>query len=1683
MKKKIISLVVCLAMMLSLMSFSITASADANFSGSGTQADPFLIQTKSDLTTLATLTNAAATKEYASKYYKLTADIDMTGGNYEPISRANGDANTPSGAAFTGTLDGDGHIISNITLNPHYGYAFTYGLIGYLGDCGTVKNLGVENIRLNGDSGQRLRIGGIAGIIGSSITIENCYVRTAYFRATTTQPTYVGGIAGYAAGSSGNISNCYSIGLTFTLGNSNNSAGIIGGVTSGYTATNCYTTNGRTQASRSGTYMTVTKCYDANGQAGALANATVANLGAAFKADINSKNGGRPLLSWEDIGKSFDGSGTEDDPYLIGTPADLTKLSTITNTASSAAAYADKYYRLTADIDLTDVSYTPISRATSLTTAQGAAFTGTLDGNYHIIKNISFANLATYGNTYGIIGYLGAGGTVKNLGVENMTVNGSNAQRLCIGGVAGTINSSVNIDNCYVRNMTVNATTDQATFCGGIAGYAAGSLGNISNCYSIGLTFTLTNSTNSAGIIGGVTAGYTAANCYTTSGRTQVSRTGAYMTVTHCYDANGQAGALADATASNLGDAFKADTNYKNGGYPLLSWEDPGIASFEGRGTEADPFLISTAEDLTRLATLTNTISTAVFATRYYKLTNDINMTAVAYTPISRATSMSAPSGAAFTGTFDGDGHIISNISFGNLATYGNTYGIIGYLGEGGTVKNLGVENITVNSGASNRVCIGGIVGSMGNQAAIQNCYVRGMTVTSTVVGHDDKGNLTDFPYVGGIAGRTLGQSGTITSCYTKDLSYNLAENRYSGGILGSCGSADYSAANCYTRSSTLQGRVSGTNSQMQVYNCYAFADRHNATTANLGLSFIADLDSINGGTPVLVWEYEKRHSDAKKSSVTVNMTGEGFVDFFSSTVDSSLAEMDPFGNISVYSGQGLGFTLIANDGDVVTRVNYNGKSLVPDTDGRYTFEFDSSEALNVTFTTPTAGDITLYVSNQGSDTNDGTQMAPLKTVQAAVLATRAVTGDKTINLADGEYLLENTIILEDCDDNIKFNAYQGGKVSFNGGKSVSKDLFRESSEDEDILVANLSEAGITNFGKIKSFGYGSYPDSLDDGYNPILTIDGEYQILARSNGYLSASEIVSGSDNKDNLSFKTTGVDATKWQNEKYMGVYGYFANAWADLSAGAAVAADGTISLNCPSAYGADTNHTRFFVFNAYSELDTKGEYYIDTNAGMLYIYKPDNWNNVETIFFAASDKPIVTVNNAANVMFNGITFTNTNSYGLKASNASGISIEGCEFSGIGKDAIYITASSYANIASNKIKDIGVEGIRYINSGNRDALTSSGTEISNNEISNVGNQRHAGSYAIDITNTVGVLVDGNKLHNLPHGAIIYNTCNDSIMQYNQIYRTNLDVSDSGAIYSGRDWTTRGNVIRYNYIHDIANSLSADVQAVYLDDAHSATTVQYNVFCRVPNVVKIGGGRNNIVSNNLIIDSTYWFSADERLTRDAYSSIYETIQDRYDDVTVTSAAWSKYPNISGIMQDNPQRAKYNCIQYNVKYNSNSYISNPLDAFLTSGYNTVNNNENISSNFLLDYKNDEFALSNTAGSINTAAYNYIKDIPFEEIGFTVNAVKVNSFDLADEGTNLTASISVNNYTGSAQYLQLLIAQYDSDNKLISAARKAINNIAAGAEATDSLTATKDANATEFKAFLWTKDFEPLCENK
>ncbi len=152
----------------------------ASKTGSGFPANAVFIYTADEFN---------AVRNDLAGYYVLMADIDLSGyGNWVPI----GDYTN----RFTGTLDGNGHIINNLTIN---GTANYQGLFGCIGAGGTVMNLGVSGSVIGHYS-----IGGLVGY--NEGTIENCYTSGSIYG--TGGSSAAGGLAGYNNG--GAITNCYS---------------------------------------------------------------------------------------------------------------------------------------------------------------------------------------------------------------------------------------------------------------------------------------------------------------------------------------------------------------------------------------------------------------------------------------------------------------------------------------------------------------------------------------------------------------------------------------------------------------------------------------------------------------------------------------------------------------------------------------------------------------------------------------------------------------------------------------------------------------------------------------------------------------------------------------------------------------------------------------------------------------------------------------------------------------------------------------------------------------------------------------------------------------------------------------------------------------------------------------------------------------------------------------------------------------------------------------------------------------------------------------------------------------------------------------------------------------------------------------------------------------------------------
>ena len=153
---------------------------------------------------------------------------------------------------------------------------------------------------------------------------------------------------------------------------------------------------------------------------------------------------------------TIEASGSEDDPYLISTVQDMVDFADKINRGNNA----DKYYKLTADIDLGGMDWTPVGMLVK-------PFRGIFDGNG---KKITGLNVSDSGDFLGLFGY--NLGTIKNLTVSGCVTNTSTSKSEehgdadFVGGVAG-FNAGTMID--VDSNVVVDASG--ANNVGGIAGF------------------------------------------------------------------------------------------------------------------------------------------------------------------------------------------------------------------------------------------------------------------------------------------------------------------------------------------------------------------------------------------------------------------------------------------------------------------------------------------------------------------------------------------------------------------------------------------------------------------------------------------------------------------------------------------------------------------------------------------------------------------------------------------------------------------------------------------------------------------------------------------------------------------------------------------------------------------------------------------------------------------------------------------------------------------------------------------------------------------------------------------------------------------------------------------------------------------------------------------------------------
>jgi hypothetical protein len=188
-----------------------------------------------------------------------------------------------------------------------------------------------------------------------------------------------------------------------------------------------------------------------------------------------------------------------------------------------------------------------------------------------------------------------------------------------------------------------------------------------------------------------------------------------------------------------------------------------------------------------------------------------------------------------------------------------------------------------------------------------------------------------------------------------------------------------------------------------------------------------------------------------------------------------------------------------------------------------------------------------------------------------------------------------------------------------------------------------------------------------------------------------------------------------------------------------------------------------------------------------------------------------------------------------------------------------------------------------------------------------------------------VGNRAAHNLIHHAPHMGMGFGG-NDHVIEFNEIHHVCQESNDAGAIYTGRNWTMRGTVIRHNYLHDINGFEGRGCVGVYLDDMFCGTEVTSNLFYRVTRAAFIGGGRDCTVKNNLFVDCRPSLHIDARALGWAHDHSDEWIKEGREKGTLQGIRYKqppyskRYPRLVKILDDDPAAPKGNRVFRNVSF-------------------------------------------------------------------------------------------------------------------------------------------------------------------
>lgn len=582
-----------------------------------------------------------------------------------------------------------------------------------------------------------------------------------------------------------------------------------------------------------------------------------------------------------------------------------------------------------------------------------------------------------------------------------------------------------------------------------------------------------------------------------------------------------------------------------------------------------------------------------------------------------------------------------------------------------------------------------------------------------------------------------------------------------------------------------------------------------------------------------------------------------------------------------------------------------------------------------------------VYVAKDGNDAAPGTKDAPWASIPKAVEAMSGA-GPGTIWIGPGEYFLEKGLVFDaqhggTAEQPLVLRGTEPGKVRLTGGRIVER--FRPITADEArplvspeaksrVLVADLSEQGFPPLAPMPE-------KHRDHGQEEVVFGDRPMQSARWPNeGFAEFDKVIdSGASGVTHWvsrtvyrpgSFEFPGDRAKRWDFGRGVWLHGFWCYEWSDevLKAASYDPATGELRLAAKHAYGVgspwrkDSKH-QFYALHVFEELDQPGEYYLDRQNHRLYFWPPGDAESTP-VRLTLCRQPIIRANGSACLTIRDLIVENGCDAGIVMSGGRHCRVENCLIRNMGRSGISLSGSHMVATRC-EVTETGSFGIR-IQGGDRKTLTPGQCSIENCHIHHVGRLNWEGGRCA-ILGGCGNRLANNLFHHGPTGAVAYGG-NEHVLELNEAHDMCIHYADVGVFYTGRDWASQGNIVRWNYIHDVAIKGGSGAQAIYLDDCDSGETVVGNIVYRCGNRgVLLGGGRDNTFRGNIFIDQPIGIHVDGRGPRGIVFDRPDSwnLLAKCEELGYQSPLWKqRYPKLARTMEENPLEPRGNSMRENI---------------------------------------------------------------------------------------------------------------------------------------------------------------------